>query len=66
MISYPGGRAPAPVGISQKGFTAAIPSRSAPVLNQLPTPAITPGHQDPTLLELDSGGGQQAEYGHGP
>ena len=66
MISYLGRREPAPVCVSQNGFTAAIPSRSAPVLNQLPMPAITPSHQDPTMLKLDSGGGQQAEYGHRP
>jgi hypothetical protein len=29
-------------------------------LNPLATPAITPSHPDATILELDSGGGQQA------
>jgi len=61
-ISYPGRRTPAPVRVSQNGYTSAIPSRSSSptVLNLLATPAITPSHPDPTMLELDSGGGQQA------
>jgi len=59
-ISYPGWRTPAPVRVSQNGYTSAITSRSPTVLNPLATPAITPSHPDPTMLELDSGGGQQA------
>ena len=58
-ISYPGRRTPAPVRVSQNGYTSAIPSRSATVLNLLAPPAITPSHPDSTMLELDSGGGQQ-------
>jgi len=59
-ISYPGRRTPAPVRVSQNCYTSAIPSRSPTVLNLLATPAITPSHPDPTMLELDSAGGQQA------
>jgi len=59
-ISYPGRRTPAPVPVSQNGYTCAIPSCSPTVLNLPATPAITPSHSDPTMLELDSGGGQQA------
>jgi len=59
-ISYPRWRTPAPVSVSQNGYTSAIPSRSPTVLNLLAMPAITPRHPDPTMLELDSGGGQQA------
>jgi len=59
-ISYPGQRTPAPVRVSQNGYTSAIPSHSPTVLNLLATPAITPSHPDPTMLELDCGGGQQA------
>jgi len=58
--SYPGRRTPARVRVSQNGYTSAILSRSPGVLNLLATPAITPSHPDPTMLELDSGGGQQA------
>jgi len=59
-ISYPRWRTPAPVLVSQNGYTSAIPSRSPTVLNLLATPAITSSHPDPTMLELNSGGGQQA------
>jgi len=59
-ISYSGQRTPAPVHVSQNGYTSAIPSRLPTVLNSLAMPAITPSHPDPTRLELDSGGGQQA------
>jgi len=59
-ISYPGRRTPAPVRVSQNGYTSAILSRSPTVLNLLAMPAITPSHPDPTMLELHSGGGQQA------
>jgi len=51
---------PAPVRVSQNCYTSAIPSRSPTVLYPLATPAITPSHPDPTMLQLDSGGGQQA------
>jgi len=57
-ISYPGRRTPALVRVSKNGYTSAIPSRSPTVLNLLATPAITPSHPDPTMLEWDSGGGQ--------
>jgi len=43
---------PAPVRVSQNGYTAAIPFRSPTVLDQLATLAITPSHPDPTMLEL--------------
>jgi len=56
-ISYPGQRTPAPVRVSQNGYTSAIPSHSPTVLNPLVTPAITPSHLDPTMRELDSRGG---------
>jgi len=56
-ISYPGWRTPAPVRVSQNGYTSAIPSHSPTVLNLLAMPAITPSHPDPTMLELNSGGG---------
>jgi len=59
-ISYPGWRMPAPVRVSQNGYTSAIPFRLPTVLDPLATLAITPSHPDPTMLELDSGGGQQA------
>jgi len=59
-ISYSGWRTPAPVPVSQNGYTSPIPSRSTPVLNLLATPAITPSYPHPTILELDGGGGQQA------
>jgi len=61
-ISYPRRRtlAPVPHGVSQNGYTSAIPSGSPTVLNPLATPAIIPSHPDPTMLELDSGGEQQA------
>ena len=59
-ICYPGRRTPAPVRISQNGYTCAIPSSSPTVLNPLATQAITPSHPDPTMLELDSRGAQQA------
>jgi len=59
-ISYPGRRTPAPVRVSQNGYTSAIPFHSPTVLNLLATPAITPSHPDPTMLELDRGGGHQA------
>jgi len=59
-ISYPRWRMPTPVRFSQKGYTYAIPSDSPTLLNPLATPAITPSHPEPTMLELDSGGGQQA------
>ena len=59
-ISYPGRRTPAPVRICQNGYTSAIPSRSPTVLNPLAMPPITQSHPDPTMLELDSGGGRQA------
>jgi len=59
-MSYPGRRIPAPVRVSQNGYTSAIPSRWPTVSNLLATPAITPSHPDPTMLELDSGGEQQA------
>ena len=59
-ISYSGRRTPAPVRLSHNGYTSEIPSRLPTVLNALATPAITPSHPDPTMLELDSGEGQQA------
>jgi len=59
-ICYPGRRIPVSVRISQNGYTSAIPSCSPTVLNLLATPAITPSHPDPTMLELDSRGEQQA------
>jgi len=49
-----------PVPVSQNCYTSAIPSRSPTVLNRLATPAITPSHPDPIMLELDTRGGQQA------
>jgi len=59
-ISYHRRRTPAPVHVSQNGYTSAILSRLPTVLNSLATPAITPSHPDPPMLELDSGGGQPA------
>ena len=59
-ISYSKYKTPAPVCVSQNGYTSAIPSRSPIVLDPLATPAITPSYPDPTMLELDSGGGEQA------
>ena len=46
--------------ISQNGDSSGIPSGSPTVLNPIATPVITPSHPDPTMLELDSGEGQQA------
>jgi len=59
-ISYPRRRIPAPGRVCQNGSTSAIPFRSPTVLDPLPTLAITPSHPDPTMLQLDSRGGQQA------
>ena len=59
-ISYPRRGTPAPVCISQKGYTSAILSCSPTVLNPFATPAIIPSYPDPTMRELESGGGQQA------
>jgi len=51
---------PAPIHVSQNGYTSAIPFRSSTVLNPLASPAITTSQSVLTMLELDSGGGQQA------
>jgi len=59
-ISYPARRMPAPVRVSENCYTSPILSCSPTVLNPLTTLAITPSHPDPTMLELDSGGGHQA------
>jgi len=59
-MSYPRQRTPAPVRVSQTGYTSATLARAPRVLNPRATLAITPSHPDPPQLELDSGGGQQA------
>ena len=51
---------PAPVHVSQNGFTSAIPSRSPTVLNRLATLSITASHPDLLMPELHSGRRQQA------
>jgi len=51
---------PAPVCVSQNGYTSAIPFRLPTVLYRLVMPAITPSHPDPTMRQFDSGGRQQA------
>jgi len=58
-IGCPEWRTPAPVHISQIRFPSVVLSRSPAVLNWLATPAITPSHSEPTMLELESGGGER-------
>jgi len=59
-ISYPGQGMSALVRFSQNDYTSVISFRSPTVLNPPTTLAIIQSHPDPTMLELDSRGGQQA------
>jgi len=57
-IGYPGQGILAPVPISQNRFPSVVLSGSPAVLNSLATLAIPPSHSEPTMLELESGGGE--------
>jgi len=58
-IGYPGRRTPAPGHVSQNRFPSMVLSHSPGVLILLATPARTTSHSEPTMLELESGGGEQ-------